>query len=171
MDGHRKVKKRNDDQSSDLQHINMTYNTDFHKIHTHTNAFAEIKDYHHFPIIYTALEVTNSNLRTTEAITIENNADGATNKVLKKMVFPLHRHFGLYEDLGLCVIPYEMVCVKTCMHLFPCQWELCVHAHSVRKRLLVTFSQCLLKWNVPKLLGQLLRAGLLMAEELCVIPI
>lgn len=38
---------------------------------THTCAFAEIKDYYHFRIIYTALEVANSNLQTTEAITVQ----------------------------------------------------------------------------------------------------
>lgn len=54
---------------------------------THTNAFAEIKDYHHFPIIYTALEVTNSNLRTTEAITIETTQMVQQTKYLRKWFF------------------------------------------------------------------------------------
>lgn len=87
------------------------------------------------------------------------------------MVFPLDRHFGLYEDFGLCVIPFwNHVCVNIYIiytHLCPRFWYfVCVHAHSVRKRLLVTFPQCLLKWNVTKLLGQLLGAGLLVLKEL-----
>lgn len=41
-----------------------------------------------------------------------------------------------------------------------------MHAQSVRKRLLVTFSQGLLKWNVAKLLGKLLGAGLFVPKKL-----
>lgn len=55
--------------------------------HTSARAFAEMKDYHHFPIIYTALEVTHSNLRTTEAITVQITQMVQQTKYLRKWFF------------------------------------------------------------------------------------
>lgn len=44
-------------------------------------------DYYHIPIIYTALEVTNSNLQTTEAITVQITQMVQQTKYLRKWFF------------------------------------------------------------------------------------
>lgn len=66
------------------------------------------------------------------------------------MVFPLDRHFGLYEDLGLCVVPHEMLCVYEYVDAFVSMF-LC-------GRLLVTSPQCLFRCSVTKLLGSFAKA-------------
>lgn len=66
------------------------------------------------------------------------------------MLFPLDRHFGLYEDLGFCVSSPLKLCVCVYVRMHSCIWRsswdfVCVHAHSACERLLVTFSQCCIR--------------------------